>query len=191
MKTKNLFIALLSCFVLFACNAPANSDQNATADTELDGSNKGQAFVAGDGFDQNVLQVAIANEDFSTLVAAVQAAGVENALVNAGPLTVFAPNNAAFGKLPEGTVETLVKPENQGKLAFILTHHVAPSNYSIAMLKKQAQKGNKLFMASGQYVEITVDGEDVYVGGSKIIATVKVSNGIIHVVEDVILPAEN
>ena len=189
MKTKILSLAILCLFTLFACNQPASEDTQ-TEETELSGSNKGQAFVESDGFDKNVLEVAIGNEDFSTLVAAVQAAGVENALVNAGPLTVFAPNNAAFAKLPEGTVEELVKPENKAKLSYILTNHVAPANYPAKTLTKVANKGQKLYMASGEYVDVTIEGEDIYVGGTKILATVKVSNGLIHVIEDVILPAE-
>ncbi len=189
MKTKNLFIALFSLLALFACNNAADSGAAAGgSDADLEGNNRGQAFVESDGFDKNVLQVALENEDFSTLVAAVQAAEVENALVNAGPLTVFAPNNKAFDKLPDGTVETLVKPENKSKLGYILTNHVAPANYTIKTLKKVAEKGQKLFMASGEYVEVKVEGDDVYVGGTKILATVNVSNGLIHVIEDVILP---
>ena len=189
MKTKKLFILLLGVLAMYACN---NADSGAAAsgsNEELAGNNRGQAFVESDGFDKNVLQVAIENEDFTTLVAAVQAAGVENALVNAGPLTVFAPNNAAFAKLPEGTVETLVKPENKEKLGYILVNHVAPANYTIKTLKKVADKGQKLYMASGEYVEVRVEGDDVFVGGTKILATVNVSNGIIYVIEDLIMPA--
>lgn len=189
MKNKIIIITLFSAIALFACNSNPTGNATDNAGADLSGSNKGQAFVESDGFDKNVLQVAIENEDFSTLVAAVQAAGVENALVNAGPLTVFAPNNAAFAKLPEGTVENLVKPENKSTLGYILTNHVAPANYTIATLKKVAEKGQKLYMASGEYVEVKVEGDDVYVGGTKILATVNVSNGLIHVVEDVILPA--
>ena len=190
MKTTLYPFMLIALFALVSCGT-GNDTTTATDDaTELSGSNKGQAFVASDGFDKNVLEIAIGNEDFSTLVAAVQAAGVENALVNAGPLTVFAPTNDAFAKLPEGTVEELVKPENQAKLAFILTHHVAPANFPIKTLAKNAEKGRLLGMASGQYLEVTQDGDDIYVGGTKILATVNASNGIIHVVGDVILPKE-
>lgn len=174
---------------MFACNQSTNSSTE-SEDTELTGNNRGQAFVESDGFDKNVLEVAMGNEDFSTLVAAVKAAGVENSLVNAGPLTVFAPNNTAFAKLPEGTVEELVKPENQAKLSYILTNHVAPANFPIKTLTKNAEKGRQLYMASGEYVDVTKDGEDIYVGGTKILATVKVSNGLIHIIEDLILPTE-
>jgi uncharacterized surface protein with fasciclin (FAS1) repeats len=136
------------------------------------------------------LQVAIGSPDHTTLVAAVQAAQIEHILVNAGPLTVFAPNNAAFAKLPEGTVENLLKPENKAALTTIITRHAAPGSYDIEALKKEARKGRKLYMATGDYLEVTVEGEDVFVNGCKIIGTIQTSNGIINVVEQVILPKE-
>ncbi len=116
---------------------------------------------------------------------------MQNALVNVGPLTVFAPTNEAFDKLPEGTVEELVKPENKSKLAYILTNHVAPSNYPTDMLLKNVRKGRTLYMASGENVEITREGDDIYVGGAKILGTLKASNGWVHVVDSVILPKNN
>ncbi|NNC46309.1 MAG: fasciclin domain-containing protein, partial [Winogradskyella sp.] len=142
------------------------------------------------GSTPNALQLAIQSEDHSTLVAAVQAAGVENALVNVGPLTVFAPNNAAFAKIDEATLNSLLEPENKSKLAFILTHHVAPANYPVDMLKKNAEKGRKLYMASGKYLEVTEADGDLFLDGVKILGTVNVSNGWVHVTEDVILPKD-
>ncbi|MEE9438347.1 MAG: fasciclin domain-containing protein [Saprospiraceae bacterium] len=136
------------------------------------------------------MQIASSIDDFSTLVAAIKAAGVENAVVNAGPLTIFAPLNSAFAKLPKGTVETLLKPENKSKLAFILTNHVAPANYPTKQLKKEAKKKRKLYMASGKYLEVVTKDDGMYVGGVKIIKTVKASNGWIHVIDDLLLPAE-
>lgn len=160
--------------------------QNETTETE----HQGQASVVDNVSEANVLQTAVSIPDFSTLVAAVQAAGVEDALVNAGPLTVFAPLNSAFDKLPAGTVETLVKPENKEKLTGILVNHVAPANYPIKQLKKEAKKGRKLYMASGKYLEVTAQGDDIFVGGTKIIKSVKVSNGWVHVVDDVLVPKD-
>ena len=124
------------------------------------------------------------------MVAAIEAAGVEDAVVNAGPLTIFAPLNTAFDKLPEGTVETLLKPENKAKLAFILVNHVAPANYPVKQLKKEAKKGRKLYMASGKYLVVENKDDGIYVGGTKILKSVKVSNGWIHVIDDVLVPAE-
>jgi uncharacterized surface protein with fasciclin (FAS1) repeats len=169
-------------------NDSANSAKNEATTNESSNEKTGQAFIKDEGDVPNALQLTIQSEDHTTLVAAVQAAGVENALVNVGPLTVFAPNNAAFSKIDESTLNDLLKPENKGKLAYILTNHVAPSNYPIEMLKKNAEKGRKLYMASGEYVEVTENNGDLFVGGTKIIGTVNVSNGWVHVVEDVILP---
>ena len=132
----------------------------------------------------NVLQIAIGSPDHKTLVAAVQAAELENALVNAGPLMVFAPTDTAFGLLPDGTVEDLVKPENKNVLANILKYHVTPGNYSKEFLKKF----KKLGQANNQDVLVEVKGDDVYVGGAKIIGSVKAGNGIVHVIDKVMLP---
>lgn len=151
-------------------------------------SNRGQAFIEDENAEPNALRTAINSPDHSTLVAAVQAAGVENALVNVGPLSVFAPTNAAFEKLPDGTVNDLLKPENKARLAYILKNHVAPSNYPIETLNKNVDRGRSLYMASGENVPVTREGDDIYVGGTKIIASVKVSNGWVHIIEDVILP---
>ena len=190
MKTTNLKLVLgsfLMLFLVFSCKNETKTEGNtapavtsASADTEK----KGQAFIEDDGSTPNVLQIAIGSPDHTTLVAAVQAAELENALVNAGPLMVFAPTNSAFDNLPEGTVETLLKPENKGDLANILKFHVTPGNYSKEFLKKF----KKLGQANDQNVMVEVKGDDVYVGGAKIIASVKASNGIIHVIDAVMLP---
>ena len=147
--------------------------------------NQGQAFIEDDESQPNVLQIAIGSPDHTTLVAAVQAAGLENSLVNAGPLMVFAPTNAAFDALPAGTVENLLKPENKEKLAFILKNHVTPGNYSKDFLKKFKKVGQ----ASNQNVPVEIENDDVFVGGAKIIASIPAGNGIVHVVDKVILPA--
>lgn len=188
-KTIMLF-ALSICFI--SCNNSAKTSEgvNVVEDNERASQKEGQAFMKDEGGIPNALQLAISSEDHSTLVAAVQAAEVENALVNVGPLTVFAPNNAAFAKIDEATLNSLLEPENKSKLAFILTHHVAPANYPIDMLKKNAKKGRKLYMASGQYLEVEEKDGDLYVGGVKILGTVNVSNGWVHVTESVILPQE-
>ncbi len=147
-------------------------------------SNKGQAFIEDDESTPNVLQIALKSPEHSTLVAAVQAAELENALVNAGPLMVFAPTNEAFDALPEGTVQDLLKPENKDALANILKYHVTPGNYSKDFLKKF----KKLGQANNQNVPVETQGDDVYVGGAKIIASIPAGNGIVHVVDKVILP---
>lgn len=148
----------------------------------------GQASVVDEDSDPNILQVAIGSKDHTTLVAAVQAASIEHVLVNAGPLTVFAPVNAAFDALPAGTVENLLKPENKGDLATILTRHAAPGSFDIEKLKREARKGRPLYMATGDYLEVKVEENDVYVGGAKVMATIQTVNGVINVVDKVILP---
>lgn len=186
MKTniKLLFSAFLALLIM-SCNNNTQQEAPAkqTATEEVD-KTKGQAFVKDDESRPNVLQIAIGSKDHSTLVAAVQAADLENALVNAGPLMVFAPTNDAFAALPEGTVDNLLKPENKAKLAFILKHHVTPGNYSKDFLKKF----KKLGQASNENVKVEVKGDDVYVGGAKILASVPAGNGIVHVVDKVIIP---
>lgn len=197
---RSIIIVIGSMLLLWSCGDNASTTasstdtaapSNSTSQADARGSSGGQAYVAAvEGEEPNALQLAVSIPDFSTLVAAINAAGVENAVVNTGPLTIFAPLNSAFAKLPEGTVETLVKPENKAKLSYILVNHVAPANYPIKQLKKEAKKGRKLYMASGQYLEVVNKEDGIYVGGTKIIKSVKVSNGWVHVIDDLILPTE-
>ncbi len=191
MKTttnlKILFGSIFTLLLISSCkNEPKNETSTANSETSkaVETKKQGQAFIADDGSTPNVLQIAIGSPDHTTLVAAVQAAELENALVNAGPLMVFAPTNAAFDALPEGTVENLLKPENKDALANILKHHVTAGNYSKDFLKKF----KKLGQANDQNTTVEVKGEDVYVGGAKIVGSVKAGNGIVHVVDKVILP---
>lgn len=190
MKTICFKIIAISILflLLYACGGTRQDSSREAANEATTSHPLGQASVVDDVSDANILQVAISSKPHSTLVAAVQAAQIEHVLVNAGPLTVFAPVNDAFDALPEGTVENLLKPENKSELATILTRHAAPGSFDLEALKREANKGRKLYMATGDYLEVTVDGEDVSVAGVKIVGTVPASNGIIHVVEKVILP---
>lgn len=181
--------ALLFTLVIFLCSckeqvkeASANTTVSETENTTTE--RTGQAFIKDDESKPTVLSIAIDSKDHTTLVAAVQAAELENALVNAGPLMVFAPTNDAFAALPEGTVENLLKPENKNDLANILKYHVTPGNYSKDFLKKF----KKLGQANNQYVQVeVVDGEPM-IGGANIIASVPAGNGIVHVIDKVLLP---
>lgn len=187
MKSK-IIIAIMT-LTMIACTQGKQADTKSEAQPTEDVKHQGQANVAAtEGEDPNALQVAKSLDDFSTLVVAIETAGVQDAVVNAGPLTIFAPMNSAFAKLPEGTVDDLLKPESKPTLAYILTHHVAPANYPIKQLKKEAKKGRKLYMASGQYLVVENKDGEIYVGGTKVLKSVKVSNGWIHVVDDVIVP---
>ena len=192
MKTKKLFFSLLTLviFLVVSCGETEKKESAPEANTIEKTEAKGQSAVVDEESAPNALQVAASIDDFSTLVVAVKAAGVEDALVNVGPLTVFAPVNGAFDKLPAGTVESLLKPESKSTLAFILTNHVAPANYPIKQLKKEAKKGRKLYMASGKYLLVENKEDGVYVGGTKILKTVQVSNGWVHVIDNVLVPVE-
>ncbi len=190
MKQTNLTLTILMVLSLFLVACSGGDKKPVNNNTQEAPLGKGQSAVQDDVSAANALQVAKSLDDFKTLVAAIEAAGVEDAVVNAGPLTIFAPVNGAFDKLPEGTVETLLKPENKGKLAFILTNHVAPANFPIKQLKKEAKKERKLYMASGNYLVVENKEDGIYVGGTKVLKTVQVSNGWIHVIDNVLVPAE-
>ncbi len=146
---------------------------------------------------KNIVENAVNSKDHTTLVAAVQAAGLVDTLASPGPFTVFAPTNAAFGKLPAGTVDTLLKPENKGMLTAVLTYHVIPGTLTAGDLAANAQaNGGKAVLTTVQGAKLTVWGKDGkwYVTDAKggkaeiTIADVKQSNGVIHVVDDVLLP---
>lgn len=193
MKPIKQIVLLFSIVaLLFSCKNENNTTSEGAANTTSESTDQktGQAFIEDEGGVPNALQLAIQSKDHSTLVAAVQAAGVENALVNVGPLTVFAPNNEGFAKIDEATLNDLLLPENKSKLAFILTHHVAPSNYPVETLKKNAEKNRKLYMASGKYLEVTEKDGNLYIDGNKILGTVNVSNGWVHVLDNVMLPKD-
>jgi uncharacterized surface protein with fasciclin (FAS1) repeats len=178
-------IALLSAaFSVLALTATITAPARAEEKTVMVG---GAAMFPS----KNIVQNAVNSKDHTTLVAAVKAAGLVETLESKGPFTVFAPTNTAFGKLPAGTVETLVKPENKATLTKILTYHVVPGKLAASDLTD----GKKLKTAEGE--ELTVkksDGKVMIIdakGGSSTvtISNVNQSNGVIHVVDTVLLPA--
>jgi uncharacterized surface protein with fasciclin (FAS1) repeats len=173
--------------LLMAVSACGGAEADAAATTEsFDApSNRGQAYVADDRSDPNILGVALASPDHETLVAAVQAAALENVLVNAGPLTVFAPTDDAFAALPDGTLDELLKPENKATLSRIVTSHAAPGKFTIELLKD----GDRVYQATGHYVDVEVRDGVTYVNGARILASVVASNGVVHVVDKVFLIA--
>ena len=133
---------------------------------------------------KDIVDIAVASKDHTTLVAAVKAADYVTALRNPGPLTVFAPTNAGFDKLPKGTLEQLLKPEKKGELEKLLQYHVTPSVYEIKWLKD----GQKLGQANGGKVTIGVKNGKVTVNGANVIASIRASNGIVHVIDAVLIP---
>ena len=135
--------------------------------------------------DMTIVEVAVGNKDFSTLVAAVKAAGLVETLSGKGPFTVFAPTNAAFEALPKGTVETLLKPENKGKLAGILTYHVVAGKVMAA----DVVKSKEAVTVQGQTVTVNASDAGVKIGKANVVKTdIVCKNGVIHVIDAVLLP---
>lgn len=173
-------MALVSC-QNEAANAPAENTQTEPS------APAGQAFLESDeSATPNILQIAAGSPDHKMLVAAVQAASIENVLANNGPLTVFAPVDAAFEALPEGTVETLLKPENKATLARILTFHAAPGKYGPNNIKGVMGIGQ----ATGDKVVVEEKEDGTYVNGAKVLGSVEASNGYVHVIDAVLLPPD-
>ena len=134
---------------------------------------------------KTIVEIAAGAEDFSTLVAAVKAAGLVDVLSSKGPFTVFAPTNEAFAKLPEGTVESLLKPENKDKLIAVLKYHVVPGK----VMAKDVVKVDSAKTAQGSSVTVTVEGKTVKVDNATVVKTdIEASNGVIHVIDTVIIP---
>ena len=135
----------------------------------------------------SIVELAAGNDDLSTLVAAVKAAGLVGVLSGDGPYTVFAPTNAAFAKLPEGTVESLLKPENKDQLTAILTYHVVSGKVKAAdVVKLDSAK-----TVEGSSVTITASDAGVKVDAANVIMTdIAASNGVVHVIDSVLMPSE-
>ncbi len=137
--------------------------------------------------DKTIVEIASGNKDFSTLVAAVKAAGLVDTLNGKDNFTVFAPTNAAFEKLPKGTVEDLLKPENKKKLVAILTYHVVAGKVMAADVVKL----DKAKTVQGQEVKIVAGKDGVKVDNASVVKTdIVAKNGVIHVIDTVILPKE-
>ena len=182
---KKLFIIFAGCsFCLFlSCeNISKSNSETATVSAEKAA---GQSGVKDDASQKNVVQVAIGSKDHTTLVAAIKAAELVDALSNAGPFTVFAPTNAAFDKLPAGTVESLMKPEKKNDLIDILQYHVSVGVYKAEAL----QDGQILGQVNGGDIIVTKkEGKIILNGTATIVASIPASNGIIHVIDGVLLP---
>lgn len=174
----------LACIVMMAI-AISCSNEGSEAAGEVEGAaaGAGQSGVQDNESAKDIVKVAVGSPDHKTLVAALQAAELVDALSNAGPFTVFAPTDAAFGQLPAGTVEELVKPENKEKLANILYHHVQVSSYTEERLKGSTS----IVMFDGKPEPVTFEGDAIFIGGAKILGKVQASNGVVYVVDKVIL----
>lgn len=182
---SSIFLLAAFAWVLIGCQGPnqgthASSDQNVDQTTN----SVGQSGVKDDVSKPNIVQVAAGSKDHSTLVTAVQAAGLADALSNAGPFTVFAPTNAAFAKLPAGTVEGLLKPEKKDDLTNVLGYHTYVGVINGILL----QDGSQYDMVFGGKVKISKKDGKTFVNGTEILTSIPTSNGVIHVIGDVLLP---
>ena len=134
---------------------------------------------------QNIVDTAVAAGQFKTLAAALGAAGLVDTVKGAGPFTVFAPTDAAFAKLPAGTVENLLNPENKAQLTAILTYHVVPGKVMAADVVKLKEAKT----VNGKMLQVKVNGSNVMINDAKVTATdIAASNGVIHVIDSVVLP---
>ena len=184
---KKIFSLSFVALVLFftACQSGTGESKVASASTENNTAG-GQSAVKDDESAKDVVKVAAGSADHTTLVAAVKQAELVDALSNAGPFTVFAPTNAAFDKLPKGTVEDLMKPENKAKLQDILQYHVFVANLSTTLM----QDGQTLNQVNSQNITIqkSADGKITINNKAHIIASIPAANGVIHVIDEVLLP---
>lgn len=186
MKINFLFRNILAILALAALTNCTNSgtEQQSSGTEASAPAGAGQSAVQDDMSQKDVVKVAVGSPDHTTLVTAVKAAELVDVLSNAGPFTVFAPTNAAFDKLPAGTVADLLKPDKKEVLQDILQYHVAVAVYKTDML----QDGQVINMANGGNVTIGVKDGKVTVNGANIVASVPASNGIVHVIDAVLLP---
>jgi uncharacterized surface protein with fasciclin (FAS1) repeats len=183
---KKIILSLIVAGSVMLINYSCNSDTpgQPQGDTTATQNGAGQSGVQDDQSQKNVVQVAIGSKDHTTLVTAIKAAELVDVLTNAGPFTVFAPTNEAFNKLPAGTVEGLLAPEKKDALADILQYHVF-----VGVLKLENLSDGQVFnMVNSGNVTIGVKDGKYTVNGANIIATVPASNGIIYVVDNVLLP---
>jgi uncharacterized surface protein with fasciclin (FAS1) repeats len=185
MKSKVTTVVAAGLLTLaISCNSGEPKSAETTA-TEAAAPGTGQSGVQDDQSAKNVVQVAIGSKDHTTLVAAVKAAELVDALSNAGPFTVFAPTNAAFEKLPAGTVDGLLKTEKKDDLTDILQYHVSVGVFKEDML----QDGQSIGQVNGDNITISKkDGKLIVNGTANVIAAVPASNGIVYIIDAVLLP---
>lgn len=180
MNFKFMAIAIaFSGFTMVSCS----SEQSTDSETEME---ETMEVVEEAPVESNtVVDIAIGSPDHTTLVAAVTAAGLVDVLSGDGPFTVFAPTNAAFEALPEGTLDNLLLPENKEMLASILTYHVVAGNVMAADLSD----GQKVTTVNGQELTVTIVDGNVMINGAKVVAAdLAGSNGVVHVIDGVVLP---
>ena len=183
MKTQKpiLAIAISISLIFLSCGGSGNQQATVVEGIPAGG---GQSTVKDDESQKDVVRVAVASPDHTTLVAALKTAEYVDVLSNAGPFTVFAPTNAAFDKLPAGTVEGLLKPESRDALRNILEYHVAVGVYKLENLKE----GQKINQVNLDDVVIGMKDGKYTVNGANILGTAAASNGVVYVIDAVLLP---
>jgi uncharacterized surface protein with fasciclin (FAS1) repeats len=179
---KKVFIPVLALLLLACGQSSTNKEQEAVAEPPAGG----QSNVKDDVSQQDVVRIAVNSKDHTTLVAALKAAEYVDALSNAGPFTVFAPTNAAFDKLPAGTVEGLLKPESKEALRNILEYHV----YVGVLTESMIRDGMQLNQVNLDNVTLGKKGDKITVNNANVLGSVRASNGIVYVIDAVLLPPE-
>lgn len=190
MSKKLLVLAAASTMMLAACNSAAPSNDGAMMNSSSSAMAQDGVMVGGALMvrEKNIVENASNANNVTTLVAAVKAAGLVNTLSAPGPFTVFAPTNDAFAKLPDGTVETLLKPENKDMLTKILTYHVVAGKLMAADLKD----GMTLKTVEGADLKVKVQDGKVWINDAMVvIADVVSSNGVTHVIDTVVMPPKD
>jgi uncharacterized surface protein with fasciclin (FAS1) repeats len=183
MKNILKLISVAIVAIMMSCNSENTTTQPSSIDNNT--SKGGQETVKDDDSQKDVVKVAVSSKDHTTLVAALKQADLVTSLSNAGPFTVFAPTNDAFNKLPAGTVDGLMKDDKKADLQNILQYHVTVS----AMKAESFTDGQTLGMVNGDNVTVSVkDGKVTLNGTAHIIASIPASNGMIHVIDAVLLP---
>jgi len=168
-------VLMVSLFNIIGLNCYANAQVTSLSQKEQQDTSK------------DIVDIAIGDNRFKTLVTALKAAGLVDTLKGQGPFTVFAPTDEAFAKLPKSTIDDLLKPENKEKLVKILTYHVAPEKLTSKEILKL--NGKELNMANGDKAKIEVKNNEVYIDGAKVVVTdIIAKNGIIHVIDTVMMP---
>jgi uncharacterized surface protein with fasciclin (FAS1) repeats len=180
----SILAGVLVILSLPSCQNAAETKEAAAPAAEAAAPLTGQSGVQDDVSQKDVVKIAVGSPDHTTLVTALKAAEYVDVLSNAGPFTVFAPTNAAFEKLPAGTVEGLLKPEKKNDLRTILEYHV----YVGVLKPEMLQDGQTFGQASGHNITIGVKDGKITVNGANVIASIPASNGIIHVTDGVLLP---
>jgi uncharacterized surface protein with fasciclin (FAS1) repeats len=186
MKKLSLLISGIAIATFISCNQNTDNAAASQATNENEASQpRGQESVNDDVSQKDVVKIAVGSADHTTLVAALKQADYVTELSNAGPFTVFAPTNAAFDKLPKGTVDDLMKPENKDKLRDILEYHVAVGGYKQDYLTD----GQTINQANLKNITINIkDGKMIVNNSANVVATVPASNGIVYVIDAVLLP---